>query len=134
MSEERTIEELRKEINGKQVVWVDEDCKVNAIILAPPGENVVTVKPYGYEPEELLRVITEGGFEGFDLEKVSASTFCLTQYNTNGSKHMTTILQRVADIPNEGELNTQTISKGFEAHSSSRRENQHGAQPSCPHG
>lgn len=50
------MEELQKEINGKLVVWCSgmlDDLTLEGILIWPPNGDSLSLKPYGYDPEEL---------------------------------------------------------------------------------
>lgn len=110
MKHSAEIAELMRRINGKQVVYVDDNikgCAINAILLAPPGGEVVTVKPYGYTPQELLELITAIGYNGYSLEKVTNVHFCLGEGNVKRVNIKT--LEAVANIEDGGEYHTSII-------------------------
>ena len=108
----RTVAELCKEINGKQVVWVRGDGHtfgVNAIIYAPPKGSSIVVKPYGYEPEDLLEIFNSNGWDT-TLSQISRPTFCLSRYGV-GDKDIAEILRKLVEIPDGGECNCDNVLK-----------------------
>ena len=122
----RTLEELRKEINGKQVVYVDDSdfngFRCDAIILAPPGEEKVVIKPYGVTPEEVFKKFTDAGSRYTTLKTVSAIVFCFVSH---AAKERREVFEKIASIPDGGEYN-------FEVVMGSRAVNF--INPSCPYG
>ena len=131
--EERTLEELRKEINGKQVVWVEVGIKMDALLIWPPGGGQISVKPYGYEPEEIADMLKKAGFNGYDVEEVSKPEFCLSSARTD-KPEIHGFLCRVADIQNEGVFDMDILVQGFEEKASTRHGNPLAINPSCPYG
>jgi len=129
----RTLDELRKEINGKQVVYVDGNIKVDALMICPPEGEQVSVKPYGYEPERLLELIEKGGYEGWTVEEISAPEFCFASYKIKGKdpKKMK-VLERLANIPDGGTHCFEEIIKGSEEHGPEGTILP--SSPSCPYG
>ena len=96
----RTLEELRKEINGKQVVWVDEGAEVDALMIWPPNGEQVSVKRLMRSLRRDRRffdnsgggVTITGGEPLFDVPKMEAvARFCVDELNvplhthTNGT-------------------------------------------------
>ena len=131
----RTLDELRKEINGK--VAVDIILKMDVIFIWPPKGEQVSVKPYGYTPEEVLASIENAGFKGYTLEQVSAPEFCISSMKQENRNDR--VFQRLADIPENGEFDFIALTEGHEEDSSGggdirgRKSNLFDSDPSCPY-
>ena len=129
---EKTIEELCKEINGKEIIHVSGGLQIKALFLCPPKGEVVSVKPYGYSPEEVATLLESAGFGGYTAEDTNDPTFCLSTYRVDEKGR--NVLQRLADIPDNGVHEFNVIIKDFEAEASGREDkNPLAPNPSCPY-
>ncbi|MCK5020764.1 MAG: hypothetical protein KAS32_27330 [Candidatus Peribacteraceae bacterium] len=121
----RTLEELRKEINGKQVVWVDRDfprMRIDAILICPPKGKEVSVKPYGYTPKQFSRkLIRKDGYRHCTIKYVSRPEYCISLHSICGKTRR--MSEELADIPIGGEYCFEEITVGLIA----------GDSPSCPY-
>lgn len=89
--EELEIEYLCKEINGKMCKWRHtsrnkDDILFDVIILALPEVGKVSIKPYGYTPEELFEMFSGVGYISSTLETYKAPTFCLCTFEISEKK------------------------------------------------
>jgi hypothetical protein len=79
MTEE--MKKLQKEINGKRVVWTNEESwpglKINAILLWEPKGDRVSVKQYGYTPEQMYDLLNDDD-ECYTLEQLRRPDDCLS--------------------------------------------------------
>ena len=123
----RTLKELRKEINGKQVVYVKDSCNIrfDALLICPPNGEQVSVKPYGYEPEEIVAAYHEGGWGWVELETVKAKEFCFAACNV--VEKVRHILEKLADMPDKGVVDWGKVTGDSTT-------SLFGDQPSCPYG
>jgi hypothetical protein len=101
---EREMKRLQDEINGKEVVHVGKDgLRVDCILLWPPNATDVSVKPFGYTPEELLETI-EGAWgpapEG-NKDHILSPQFCFTTFAVTWDNVES--FRRIADIPVGGD-------------------------------
>jgi hypothetical protein len=131
----RTKTELQKEINGKQVIWVEGIIRMDAIFIWPPKGNQVSVKPYGYTPEEVVKMLEEGGYSGYSEYEVAKPRFCVSSIKTD-KDDLFEVIERLADIPINGEYTFEAISKGFEKRASGRHDenSMFDVNPICPYG
>jgi len=125
---------LRKEINGKQVVWVDGEREIEVILLSPPKGDEIVVKPYGYTPEELLEIYKDCSY---DLETFADPKFCLASFETIDEENLE-VAERINEISNGGTLDFLVITKGHEENSTSKPGEQDiidiiTGNPSCPY-
>lgn len=76
---ERTLEELREAINGKEIMFShsDHSLTMSAICIVPPGGIDISIKPYGIDAKEVLEKLHLYGARRFTLEDVEAPEFCL---------------------------------------------------------
>ena len=122
---ERTLEELRKEINGKQIVWVDadeKDLKMDAILLCPPNGEKVSIKFIGYSPEEISdKFIHVQGYEHTTIEYASRPEYCIGTVRV--VEEASAPLEVLADLPIGAELIFGKLHEGF-----------YGNNASCPYG
>ena len=112
----RTLDQLRKEINGKQVVYVQDALKMNALMISPPGGEGVSIKPYGYTPEETSKMLRGSGFD-YSVGEVSKPEFCLLFCKLK--EDVRCHLETMADMKSESKLSLGT--RGI-------------FNPSCPYG
>ena len=123
------LDELRKEINGKQVIYVDPRIKVDALLICPPGGSQISVKPYGYTPEELQSIYRKADWLR-SIKELSDPKFCILSYRIDEGDEADELLNWFADISGEGfTLNVkdvEDISRKSQMHS--------GGSPSCPYG
>ena len=99
----RTLDELRKEINGKVAIWIWDRCPeapMNVIFISPPKGPVISIKPYGYEPEEVVKILNQHGFRSFNLKEVEKPEFCISTLNVNENARVR--LEEYANMPDEG--------------------------------
>jgi hypothetical protein len=78
---DKELERLQKEINGAEVTFYDirpDNGRLwnglDAVLLFPPDGDTVTVKPYGYTPEQLLEY-SDGRHS---LQDIEDPTFCFS--------------------------------------------------------
>lgn len=122
----RTLEELQKEINGKQVKHVrtaEAELVMDALMIWPPGGEQVSIKPYGYIPEEVLAILIKYDYTEITLEEVSMPEFCLASHNTKDNEYA---LGKLADLPEGGDY-------AFYKITGKRSEFEIGL-PTCPYG
>lgn len=125
---ERTLEELRKEINGKQVVYADAEMNVrfDALLICPPDGEQVSVKPYGYSPQEILQRYHDAGENWVELGAVSAKEFCFLSARAREKNREA--LEKLADLKDGAIVQLSTLTDDDPV---SRIL---GGQPSCPYG
>jgi hypothetical protein len=107
---DKELERLQKEINGKVSLWVSEDesFAIESIMIWPPDGDQVSVKPYGYDPEELYILLNLNGRKDsiISLEELRSPQFCLSDYPISCSK---VVLQNLANVKEGGTHNFNDI-------------------------
>jgi hypothetical protein len=75
---------LQKEINGKVVRWINKawpTTAIDVILLWEPDNHIVSVKPFGYDPEELYMLLNDDGVrEYYSLDDLYAPEFCVAEH------------------------------------------------------
>ena len=124
----RTLDELRKEINGKQVVYVSKafGVRFDAILLCPPDGKIATLKPYGYTPEEVFAAYREAGNNWAELDDIKAKEFCLSSFEVCEANRAD--LESVANLADSSELDFNEIT------GQSKVTSMLNSNPSCPYG
>lgn len=94
---------LCKETNGKVIRWklpsTEPEQIVDAILLVDIQKNKVSVKPYGYTPQELYDVFIAGGWiDDILLERINDPIFCLATFPINAAAIAVTALTKLASL------------------------------------
>jgi hypothetical protein len=138
------IKDLLKQINGKEVVWIDptgfyKGIRVKCIILAHPDKPKVSIKPYGYTPIGLFRKLKQycPTLKG-TVEDVARETFCLSTVglrdpflglDITDSIKVKMALEYLVEVPDKGELDWDALNRAV--NDGEKRET--GRSPSCPY-
>ena len=131
MNEE--IKRLQKEINGTVVNFSDglENgvwSEVEALCLIPPNGSKLSIKPYGYTPEQLV-TLSKGQRS---INHVSDSSFCFVTISNDEELYksqkvdMLLVFKTVASMVNNGEINLKELQDLFNS--------QGNGSASCPYG
>jgi hypothetical protein len=109
------LERLQKEINGALVKHTDGTdqpwVNVDAICIWEPGGDVVSIKPYGYDPEELYEI----GNGKIPLFALKSPEFCFSSISTSAELwgnidiNVMLVLKTLNDVVSSGEFNVSTF-------------------------
>lgn len=79
------LEKLQDEINGRQCVsnTALHEGKPNLVLdvlfIAPPGGRQISIKPFGYTPEEIVTLGKRAGINHWSVERVSEPSWCIKE-------------------------------------------------------
>lgn len=105
------FKELRRRINGKTVKWKIPDSEeyIDCIILANPDNNLpISVKPYGYTPEEIYKKYeTAWGENNQPLSYFARPDYCEALFGKREPSLL--VHQRLAALPVDAKSSFEEI-------------------------